>query len=325
VIDRSRLLKLYIDGFPHDSEDYAKYFISTIPDKDIAAVCDGEDIVSAGYLVPKRAVLYGKEIKLDYFSAISTQSLLRGRGIVSRVVNELLQKSFNAGAVFAALNPFNFEYYKRYGFVDASYCGKKVIRGGKNFTVKKAAFTDCDILADIFYEYSAGFDFRQQCDADYFKSLIEELAVDDGRIDLVYYKDKPIAYAVIDCGELTKYAVIKRRSIDNVAEFKGMSYDDFTRKELVFTQMRIVNVKRLLGLDVFVEKSFQYVFKIRDGIIRDNNGIFMVERKNNLLSVELLDGDCGGADSVDVSKLGRDFFNGVYPFKKTKVLFMDKF
>lgn len=325
MIDRSQLLKLYNDGFPHDSDDYARYFISSIPDNNIATVSDGKNIVSAGYLVPKRAVLYGKEIKIDYFSAISTQSLFRGRGIVFGVIRELLEKSFVGGAVFAALNPFNFEYYKRYGFVDASYCGKRVINGGKNFIIKRADYSDCDVLADIFLDYSAEFDFRQLCDTSYFKSLIDELSIDDGRIDLIYYKNKPVAYVVIDCGELTKYAAFRHRNIDDIAEFKGMSYDDFARKELVFTQMRIVNVRRLLEFDIFAEKNFQYVFNIRDEIIAENNGIFKVVCRNNQVSVEAIDDECREAKAIDIAELGRNFFNGIYPFRKSKVLFMDKF
>ena len=71
-----KLLQLYMDGFPSDSKEYAAYFISSVPEENIVTFEMDGKLVSACYIVKKRALLFDCNIEVDYLSAVSTLSLI---------------------------------------------------------------------------------------------------------------------------------------------------------------------------------------------------------------------------------------------------------
>ena len=324
MIDRSELFSLYKDAFPYDSDDYANYFISSVKDDDVLIAKRDGKIVSAGYLVRKSAEIFGEKIETDYLSAVGTLSELRGRGIVAEVMKSALEKVNHRQCAFVSLNPFNFEYYKRYGFVDASYCGKDLISGGCDYRVVRATKSDASTLIGLYKKYSQDFTFKETVDEKYFCDLIEELAVDDENVWIVRDGGKAFAYVAIDNGEITKFATSDFEKFKTINAFKGMSFCDFRANKLAYTQMRIANVETFLSLPIYSEKKLRYVFSIADDIVTKNQGTYLVEINGNERKVNKTSGDFG-ENCMDISDLTEAFFNGSYPFNKLKVLFMDKY
>lgn len=324
MIDRRGLFSLYKDAFPYDSDDYANYFISSVPDEDIAIAKRDGKIVSAGYLVPKRASVFGKNITLDYLSAVGTLSELRGRGIVAEVMKSAIEKIYTRKGAFVSLNPFNFEYYKRYGFVDASYCGKDFISGGIDYKITKAEYDDIPVLISLYAKYSDGFTFKETVDERYFRDLIDELAVDDENVWIVYDKEIPFAYAAIDNGELTKYATDNLEKFKTINAFKGMSFCDFKSKKLAYTQMRIADAESFFCLPIYSDGIKFCEFSVRDDFIPENTGQYRIDIDGNDRLITKMSDDNSG-DAVDISDLAKSFFSGQYPFKKPEILFMDKY
>lgn len=323
MIDRRELFSLYKDAFPYDSDDYANYFISSASDDDIVVACRDGKIVSAGYLVSKNASVFGENITLDYLSAVGTLSELRGRGIVAEVMKTAIEKIYVRKDPFVSLNPFNFEYYKRYGFVDASYCGKSLINGGSEYKTVKANYEDVPILMSLYEKYSHAFTFKGTANERYFSDLIDELAVDDESIWLVYDRETPFAYAAIDNGELTKYATDDLRRFKKINAFKGMSFCDFKLKKLVYTQMRVANVESFLSLPIYSDGIGSYEISVCDNLIVENNGKYRIDIAGKDRAITKI--SYNNDDAVDISDLAKSFFMGQYPFKKPDVLFMDKY
>lgn len=323
MIDRSALFSLYKDAFPYDSDDYINYFMSSVRDEDIVTAKRDDKIVSAGYIVRKKAVIFGENIETSYISAVGTLSELRGRGIVSEVMKAALEKVYHRSDAFVVLNPFNFEYYKRYGFVDASYCGKDLICGGHDFYVRQAEKADAPILIGLYEKYSQSFTFKETVDEKYFCDLIEELAVDDEKVWIIYDSDNPFAYVAIDNGEITKFAMNDYEKFKTINALKGMSFCNFESDELAYTQARIVNVEAFLGLPIY-SGSGTYYFSVFDDILTGNNGTYRVEVGENERSVAKIS-DRIENNRMSISDLTDAFLKGQYPFKKPKVLFMDKY
>lgn len=324
MIDRSELFSLYKDAFPYDSDDYANYFISSVEDDDVLTAKRDGKIVSAGYLVHKNAEIFGEKIETDYLSAVGTLSELRGRGIVAEVMKSALEKVNRRQCAFVSLNPFNFEYYKRYGFVDASYCGKNLISGGRDYKIVRATKFDVSTLIGLYKKYSQDFTFKETVDEKYFCDLIEELAVDDENVWIVCDGGKSFAYVAIDNGEIAKFATSDFEKFKTINAFKGMAFCDFHADELAYTQMRIASVETFLSLPIYSEKKLRYGFSISDDIVTKNQGTYLVEINGNDRKVTKTSGDFDES-SIDVSDLAEAFFSGSYPFNKPKVLFMDKY
>lgn len=323
MIDRRELFSLYKDAFPYDSDDYADYFISSVPDDDISVAKRDGKIVSAGYLVPKKAVVFGENITLDYLSAVGTLSELRGQGIVAEVMRSAIEKTYIRKDAFVSLNPFNFEYYKRYGFVDASYYGKDLINGGIDYRIVKAKYDDIQILISLYDKYSGDFTFKETVNERYFRDLIGELAVDDENVWIVYDGKNPFAYTAIDNGELTKYATDDLEKFKKINAIKGMSFCDFKSKKLAYTQMRIANAESFLSLPIYSGNVSSYEISVCDNLIPGNNGKYRIDISGESRTVTKMSTDCG--DVVNISDLAKNFFMGQYPFKKPEVLFMDKY
>lgn len=323
MIDKKQLFALYKDAFPYDSDDYIRYFFSSVRKENIVVVKRGGRIVSAGYLVPKNAVIFGKSIVVDYLSAVGTLSDLRGHGIAAKVIALALKKAYKSKVPLVALNPFNFEYYKRYCFVDASYCGKDLICGGYDYDITYADSSVFGKLAEIYEEYSSGFSFKEAVGEQYYQSLTDELAVDDEHVWAASDNGEIFAYIAIDNGEITKYATVDFDKFKSINALKGMSFYDFKANELAYTQMRIANVGEFLKLPIYSDLSFEHEFAVFDNIIGKNSGTYRVKYVDGEAVVRRVSKSLRNA--ISVADLAQSFFNGQYPFKKPNVLFMDKY
>ena len=91
-------------------------------------------------------------------------------------------------------------------------------------------------------------------------------------------------------------------------------------------QMRIVNVEKLFSYDVFRNKKMNFAIRVSDGVIDENNGIFVIKTVGGVRKVYKSEEQNIRIDkSYDIKSLGEAFFCGKYPFKKLKTLFMDKY
>ena len=323
-----KLLQLYMDGFPSDSKEYAAYFISSVPEENIVTFEMDGKLVSACYIVKKRALLFDCNIEVDYLSAVSTLSAYRGRGLVSNVIKPALCKMRNGNAVFAALYPFDYNYYLRYGFVNASYCGKTLICGGKDYKIKKAEACDKNELKKIYDVFSEKFNFFEVYDESFFESYIQELAIDDGAIYIAYdKKNKPFAFSAIDNGSMAKHAFLNCGAFKKINYFKGMTCENFSAGKSAYVQMRIVNVEKFLESDIFRNKKTSFTIKVSDDIISENNGVFVSEFSKGKRRVYKTDEKAlkNSDKKYDVTSLANAFFKGEWPFNPPKTLFMDKY
>lgn len=110
--EREACRALYKEGFPEDSDEYVEWFLNN---KEYVVALNAEH-TSALYLVPKRIRMHGNELDVTYIVAFSAAKSARGTGAAAEVMNASIEYEREKGTPFIFLSPFNYEYYKQYGF-----------------------------------------------------------------------------------------------------------------------------------------------------------------------------------------------------------------
>ncbi len=321
LFDKERLVALYLDGFPVDGEAFARYFVNENIENAVV-LTENDRYVSAGYLVVKRAKLFGKEISLPYFSALSTRKELRGQGKIASVISGLLKKAVNVGAPLVALSPFSPSYYKRYGFVDASYCGKTTIVGGNEYSCRVCKQND---FKKLFSDFTARYDFKLLYGEDEFNALNKELVL-YGKIAAFYdTDDNVVAFAAFDDRIVFKYAAVV--DVLKIEGLKGKQLRDFSKSDKVFSQIRLASADDFFRLVKYVDCDFEYSIRLIDDSIPENNGVYIIEKLDGDVSIKRLPMQTRIATIINMnaSELVQAFIGGKYPFVKPSVHFQDEY
>ncbi len=313
-----QLVKLYIDAFPSDGIKYAEHFVSKVNENNIVTLEDNGNLVSVAYIVEKTADFNDKFLPVSYLSAVSTITEKRGQGLIKSVIQKALLKVASRSVPLVALYPFSFEYYKRFGFINASYCGKNQIVGGIKQRFHIATREDIPFLIDIYGKFAKEFSLYQTTNEQYYIDLFSELDVDGGRI---YLSDACDFYAVVEGGEISRYAYTNKEKFISFDELKGYKFSDFTENDTPYIQMRIASINDFLSLDLY-QNDGEYIFSVYDDMIEENCGNFLVVKKKGNIIVD----KTSNTNTVQsISSLLQSFLSGYAPFKKVKTMFMDKY
>jgi predicted acetyltransferase len=324
IINKEKLIELYLDGFPTDGEKFARYFVSARTDDEIAvALCD-DKVVSVGYLIDKKGELFGKELTLPYFSALSTISNFRGKGYIGQVIIKLLNKALKKSAPFVALSPFSDSFYKKFDFVDASYCGKTQISGISSYQIKPCEKND---FIRMYNDFTKDYSFKLIYGENEYENLKEELELYGQLLSLHDNQGKVVAVVACDDKNIFKYAHEKSFSLETVEELKGKILRDFSKKEKVFAQIRLASVEDFFKSVRYQEDNFSYSIRLTDDILEENSGVYTVVSEQGKISVFKLPSKVKIAATVDytAAELIKAFLDGVYPFVKPSVHFQDEY
>ncbi len=324
IVDKEKLIELYHDGFPSDGEAFARYFVGNRNDDEIAVALSDDKIVSVGYLIDKKCELFGKEINLPYFSALSTLSNYRGKGYIGQVVVKLLDKALKKSAPLVALSPFSDTFYKKFDFENASYCGKTLISGGKSYQLK---FCEKRDFIRLYKDFTKDYSFKLVYGEDEYENLIEELKLYGQLLSVLGKQGETIAVVACDDKNIFKYAHDGSVSLEKIEELKGKILRDFSKKEKVFAQIRLASVEAFFKSVRYQEDNFSYSIRLTDDIIEENNGVYTVIGEQGKISVFKLPSKVKIAAAVDytAAELLKAFLDGVYPFVKPSVHFQDEY
>lgn len=324
MVEENKFLQLknvYLEGFPDDGERFAQFFISKRTDQNTATVAIDEKIVSAGYVVPKRARFFGKETDVAYFSAVSTLNEFRGKGYASKVVKKLLNIAYSNGSFISVLSPFNDTFYLKFGFTNASYYGKIKINGNGEFSCRPTNYEDFSMV------YSAQIndcDFALLYEKDEFNTLLEEYSF-RGEINTYLKNDKPVAVVAVD--NIVERYITDGVNINDIGNLYGKTALDLSLKEKVNTQLRIVNVEKFLQAVKYQGSNFNYCIKVTDDILSQNTAIYKITVLNGRTAVEKISpfARIRVDEDITVSQLAKNFIVGGCPFVEPKIFLLDTY
>ncbi len=119
--DRERVKYLWKYCFG-DSDQFIEYFFENYYQKEnTLAIFEDGKIISYLMIFPNDLSVGGKTIKSAYIAGVCTDPLYRGKGCINTLMRALDERLTNEGYKAAYLIPFNFAFYRKYGFECISF------------------------------------------------------------------------------------------------------------------------------------------------------------------------------------------------------------
>lgn len=117
--DYPKLKKLWQTSFDDTDEELKSFFEKTVLPYNVLATFDGENPVSALYMLESEIAFFGVRYPAYYIYAVCTHPDYRGEGLMTRLFDELKAVSKKRGISYLFLVPENetlFEMYAKQGF-----------------------------------------------------------------------------------------------------------------------------------------------------------------------------------------------------------------
>lgn len=182
-----RTRKLWEEIFTEDTTEFLDYYYSVkIRDNEIYVIEDDDEIVSMLHLNPYKMRVGNQICQTHYVVAVATDERYRKQGLMRQLLNHAMQVMTDRGEPFTFLMPASEEIYKPFGF-EFIYEQKQGRVKGKQCTdtkmeVVSATKEDCNAIADFANQMLREYDVVTWRDSAYYKTLLSELASEDGGI-----------------------------------------------------------------------------------------------------------------------------------------------
>ena len=326
-----QLKNLYRTGFPEDSESVVSAFFSRVVPENAAYVLADGKICSAGYIMEKPSVVFGKKEVLPYLSALSTHTHYRGQRKIKTVISELLSRLFERGAYVCALYPFDHFFYKRYGFSNVSFCAEKIIAGRENYA-ETVYMPDTEIptallkkIVQLETAFKNGFDNYLIFGEQEVVGKIKEFFLEGLPLRIYSDENGVFAYCFTQNRRIYHYATSDLKKFASCKCLAEYTYFDFCTSATPYLQARIVNAKRALCAAPYaVDFNKTVRLHIMDGLMQENNITVEIKVKNGKAEVTTVDGIFDL--TLDISELTTLLLEGDgNMIKKQKNLFTDQY
>lgn len=204
------------------------------------------------------------------------------------------------------LQPFNYEYYKRFDYFNASFYDNLLIKGGTVYNYKIIDVNDIDLINDMLMlekKMSKNYDNYLVKTQEDIKKIIYEYACDNNMGYIYYDNNIPFAYS-FGFEKLDYYAFSDLNKFMSIEKLKNVTFNLFSNMGInPYIQARIVNVQKAIQNAVF-HKNIQkeYNICIKDSIIMHNNIILNVKISDQKAKVRFA---TSYDYTLDVAELGK--------------------
>ena len=185
-----RTRRLWEEIFTEDTLEFLDYYYTVkAKDNEVYVIEDNEEVVSMLHLNPYQMRVKHKIYQTHYIVAVATDERYRHQGLMSQLLNHVMQVMADRGEPFTFLMPAAEAIYKPFGF-EFVYEQKREKVAGKRCTdetveIVPATEQDCQSIADFANEKLREYDVVTWRDAKSYKTLLSELASEDGDIILI--------------------------------------------------------------------------------------------------------------------------------------------
>lgn len=295
--------------------------------RDFYVILNNEKVISGLINYEYFMRLRNSIVKMSGIGTVCAKIDFRGKGCVAFLMKEILNILFEEGYVFSTLFPFDIEFYRKYGyeyFVDnITYTINggiiKPIKNNKNINYEEIVFPDQETI-----DY-----YKKHCKDNYNyvirekKEWLEYLNTSNNNNiseSIIKFKKNNKITGMIICN----YIYVDNK---NTMFITGMFFDDYETKNSIFNFLRIfknqiheivlclpkdiiiwpylseppkdikkgytvlgrvINIEKLNGLELN-SQDMNLCIQIVDEIISNNNGIYEMEIKNNILKISKTD------------------------------------
>lgn len=242
--------QLHISCFPGD-EEYAEYFFSRRFDPSHAYFAfEGETLAAAAYARIIELEIGERVIEVPFITGVATAPRFRMRGFARKVLSEAEEALREEGYPFMMLHPFNHDFYKKLGWVTINELGGFYPKPCGSPT-KRAVALNADMWADTYRVYS---EWAKRTPAHIFRSAeaqrehIEMFLKYCGTGYLIIDNGSPIAYVLIEEGEVVEAMSTTDDAYDGIAELAGKRIPLFTLGGREYSMAKLLDLKALIRL-----------------------------------------------------------------------------
>ena len=176
-----RAKRLWAECFPEDDGEFIEYYFAnrTSPDNIIGAF-DGDGKMLGGlHIIGQKLRICGTEKRIGFIAGVGTKPEHRNRGIASKLLEAAVPVMRDRGYAAAVLQPFNDDFYKKYGYRDFVFAGRcKSVAP----TEHKNENYDEKSLLSKYNAFMAGYDGYAVRDEGTYTNLIKEFSANNAKI-----------------------------------------------------------------------------------------------------------------------------------------------
>ena len=297
--DKEPIKQLWIDLFDDSTSFVNWFFDSRFTPEYCSCAYDDDTLVSVMQSIPMRIKIRDEVISSTMISGVSTKEAYRKKGYMHRVFNYYLNNMRNNDIVLTSLKAVNIPTYYSVGHYPCTKSAYIELEK-RNFSNMDSNQYDC-ISCDIIKEADCLLQCYNKFCKDYstiairshadFKLKMRDYLCDDAKCILVEENGKIHGYCIyFDQEEVYAeefIALDKEAAISLIHELSIMNKKVTIKTSQKISQwinhkstivkdqnsMGVVNVQKLLSK---VCKNNEYSIKVTDPIIKENNGIFLL-------------------------------------------------
>ena len=350
------------------------YFNNKYNNKNTIVVDEDGKIVSSLQLNQYKINLNNKLYDTSYVVGVSTLPEVRGKGYMKNIMEYTLKELYEKEQLVSILMPIDYRLYRKYGY---EHCYDQIeyeldmdsLKSFKlNGDMKKANLDNIDNLIEIYNFFLSDLNGNIKRNKEYYSNLFKEISSEDGHIYI--HKNKGyegyIIYFINDGNMFIRELFYK--NINSLKSMLKFVYNHNTQCKNVtitspindkirfvldnprnatikikpFMMGRVINLEKYLNsLNIKSSLNDTIFVSVRDEYIKENNGVFRLEIKNNKLNVQKGNFDCDVAfdintitqlvfSYIDVSEAFllngmnenekvKSFFNEVFPKKNNYI------
>ncbi len=293
-----------MESFEDDGESYADFFLSSYYNGENALIKkEGQEIISALYIIDKTLFLSGKTYSFPFLSAVATRARLRGKRLIENVISDAFAKLLFEKTPYCALYPFSHRYYEKYGFTVINGVDTKKVQA-----LSKEQALNCYLnknpsastLLKVYNNYAKDFDGFLVRDLPRFKQLLQDWEKSGNTVRLITCNEKN-CYVSYGGGEIEE-CVGDLSLLGAVEDIVGLEYGRPFGVE-PYNMARVVDVCAALSRKGYIEDG-KFAFYLKDGFFPQNEGVYILKVNKGKGSGEKISKDNTlGAQEVTIEEL----------------------
>lgn len=287
--------------FKEDTKQFLDYYYEH-KNKDNKILCKyvDEKIVSMLHLNPYEIFINNKLYKSYYIVAVATMPQHRKKGYMAQLLNKSLNDLYGENIPFVFLRPAKKEIYLPFDF-QYIYNHDYLCLKENNFIKKSIQQKDYEMVANFTNDFLKNkYNVFVNRDKNYIEILHNEVKSEQGDIILLFDNDKFIGYYVY-WGVLEKItrAVFIDEKYTNIKENKPLVMARIVNLFEFFKNFTLKNEN---------DNQIKLCLNIQDNIIKQNNGIFMLNVFKNESYIEPLTEATTDVLNINIQNLLSLFF-----------------
>ena len=294
---------LYAEAFPEDSEKERDYYYETrMQENTVYAIRDEGKVAGMLCLNPCRVCFGGAEWDLSYIVAVATGKKYRRRGIMRRILTTALLDEYADKKPFVFLKPANPDYYTPFQFAYASKREKRILKNDAHYHCKRMDAGNAVLLEELSHCANDLLAAKYQCyclrSPDYLRRIFGELSAGGGRMLSVWERQAEGGERLIGM-ECFDYADTAERDarvlLPEAASIKLCGTEPFIMARVLSLPEFFAGIS--LRPEVSADER-ELLFSLKDPLIEENNGLFLLRATKKGSRIERLAADVGRRQEV---------------------------